>query len=260
MWAAIIIAFACMGKARVGFLAGRVRVTSDQQGDFYIPRHLSKLRILFILLGVGVILCNVAIIGPGLSAIEDATLSTRKLTRDVDDLATQGLLIMDGVSNAERNINELNVEALLKLEDACPNLKGNTFVNDKQLKSSIASLEKAFNNLEDYVDGSEFEDIRESIDMIMDGTSNVEALVTEVEMNHWVLKMFVLFLDVLVIFMILSTLVSLSGQYLEPLKFMTMIIVFPAFVVLICASWVAAAFVSFLGISNAGETKLFLLC
>eukprot|EP00804_Cyclotella_cryptica_P005769 CCRYP_000093-RB/>CCRYP_000093-RB protein AED:0.06 eAED:0.06 QI:617/1/1/1/1/0.85/7/102/667 len=251
MWASVILTLGCMGKQRVGFLAGRVRVTSDEKGDFYTPRHLSKLRCFFILLGCGIILCNVAIIGPGLNSMQDATLSTRKLTRDVDDLATQGLLIMDGVSNAERNINKLDMESLLRVEEACPNLAGNVFLNDKKLKSSIATLESAFNNLQSYVDGSDFEDIRQSIDMIMEGTSNVDALVTEVEMNDWIVKMFVLFLNALVCFMIVTTLVSLSGRYLEPLKFITMMLVFPAFVILISSSWIAAAFISFLGISNA---------
>lgn len=242
-----------MGKHRVGLFAGRVRVVSDEHGDFYVPRHLCKLRVFYILLGVGIILCNVAIMGPGLHSVEDATLSTRKTTRDVDDLATQGLLIMDGVSNAERNIGMLGMDGLLKLEDACPNLTGNAFLNDKRLRSSIASLNLAFDNLEDYVDGSEFEDIRDSIDMIMDGTENVDEMVTRVEMNDWIVKMSVLFLNALVGFMILTTLVSLSGTYLEPLKFITMILVFPAFIVLVCTCWIGAAFISMIGISNAGE-------
>jgi hypothetical protein len=218
MWGSIIITLGCMGKSRVGLWAGRIRVTSDDKGDFYVPRHLSKLRVFYIMLGVGIILCNVAVIGPGLHSIEEATLSTRRLTRDVNDLATQGLLIMDGVSNAERNIKQLDIESLLKLEDACPNLEGNAFLNDKKLRSSIATLNSAFGNLEDYVGGHEFEDIRESIDKIMDGTENVDEMVTTVEMNDWIVKMSVLFLNALVGFMIITTLVSLSGSYLEPLK------------------------------------------
>ena len=238
----------------MGLLAGRVRVMSDDSGDFYIPRHLWKLRVFYLILGVGIILCNVAIIGPGLHSVEDATLSTRKLTRDVDDLATQGLLIMDGVSNAERNIEKLNIESLLNLERACPNLSGNMYLNDKKVKSAIATLGTAFNNLEEFVDGSEFEDMRDNIDMIMDGTSNIDEFVTHVEMNDWVVKMCILVLNALVGFMIITTLVSLSGTYLEPLKFITMILVFPAFIVLVCASWIGAAFVAFIGISNAGTS------
>jgi hypothetical protein len=104
------------------------------------------------------------------------------------------------------------------LEDACPNLEGNAFLNDKKLRSSIATLNTAFGNLEEYVGGRAFEDIRESIDKIMDGTENVDEMVTAVEMNDWIVKMCVLFLNALVGFMIITTLVSLSGTYLEPLK------------------------------------------
>eukprot|EP00956_Cyclotella_meneghiniana_P006393 scaffold8377_cov75-Cyclotella_meneghiniana.AAC.2 len=240
-----------MGKERVGLLAGRVRVTSDDKGDFYIPKHLCKLRWFYIMLGIGLILCNVAMVGPGLHSVEDATLSIRKLTRSVDDLATQGLLIMDGVSSAERNIHDLDIESLLNLQDACPNLEGNEFTNNKQLKSSIASLDTAFNKLREFVDGNEFEYIRENIDMVMDGTSNVDEFVTSVEVNDWIVKMSVLILNALVGFMIITTLVSLSGTYLEPLKMITMILVFPAFIVLVCSSWIGAAFVSFIGVSNA---------
>ena len=247
-----------MGKQRVGLLAGRVRVMSDDNGDFYTPRHLWKLRVFYVMLGVAMILCNVAIIGPGLHSVEDATFSTRKLTRDVDDLATQGLLIMDGVSSAERNIEKLNVESLLNLEYACPNLSENMFLNDKKVKSAIASLDTAFNNLEEFVDGSEFEDMRDNIDMIMDGTSNVDEFVTQVEMNDWIVKLSVLFLNALVGFMIITTLVSLSGTYLEPLKFVTMVLVFPAFIVIVSASWIGAAFISFIGISNAGALFVWL--
>jgi hypothetical protein len=256
MWGCIIITLGCMGRQRVGLLAGRVGVISDDKGDFYIPKHLWKLRVFFILLGVGIILCNVAIIGPGLHSVEEAMLSTRKLTRDVDDMATQGLLIMDGVSNAERNIEKLDIESLLNLEDACPNLSGNAFMNDKKLRSSIASLNTAFNNFGEFVDGSQFIGLRDNIDMIMDGTSNVDESVTRVEMNDWIVKMCVLFLNALVGFMIITTLVSLSGTYLEPLKFITMILVFPAFVVITCASWSSAAFISMIGIANAGKSQL----
>jgi hypothetical protein len=164
---------------------------------------------------------------------------------------------MDGLLNTEHYINKLDIESLLHVKEACPNLAGNAFLNDKKLKSSIATLENAFNNLEEYVDGRDFEGIRQSIDMIMEGTSNVDALVTQVEMNDWIVKMFVLFLNVLVCFMIITTLVSLSGRYLEPLKVITMMLVFPAFVVFISSSWIAAAFISFLAISNAGMATCF---
>ena len=245
-----------MGKERVGLLAGRVRVTSDDKGDFYIPKHLCILRLFYIMLGIGIIFCNVAIVGPGLHSVEDATLSIRKLTRRVDDLATQGLLIMDGVSSAERNIHELDIESLLNLQDACPNLEGNEFINDKKLKSSIASLDTAFDKFREFVDGNEFEYIRENIDMVMDGTSNVDEFVTSVEVNDWIVKMSVLILNALVGFMIITTLVSLSGTYLEPLKMITMILIFPAFIILVCSSWIGAAFVSIIGVSNAGKLSL----
>jgi len=256
MWGCIIVTFGCMGKRRVGLLAGRVRVVSDDKGDFYVPRHLWKLRVFYVMLCVGIILCNMAIIGPGLRSVETATLSTRKLTREIDDLATQGLLIMDGVSRAEHNIEKLNIASFLNFEDACPNLAGNTFINDEKLISSIASLTLVFNNLEEYVDGSEFEDIRESIDMVMDSTSNIDEIVTRVEMNDWTVKMSLLFLNALVGFMIITTLVSLSGTYFGPLKFVTMILVLPAFVVIVCACWIGAAFISIFGTSNAGKPLL----
>ncbi|EED90823.1 predicted protein [Thalassiosira pseudonana CCMP1335] len=197
------------------------------------------------------ILCNIALVGPGLRSVQNASTSTRKLTRDVEDLMTQGLLIMDSVSRAQTNIEALDVESVLHVEDACPNLADNAFVSNAELQSSIAKLESEFNNLKDYIDGKNFENMRNSIDLVMKGTDVLDTAATTVEMNDWAVKMFALILNVLVCFMMISTMVSLAGKNWPALRCIVVVIMFPVFAVLVAMGWVATGFFGIVSVSNA---------
>jgi hypothetical protein len=259
MWTAFIITFRCLGRKRVGLLSGRVQVTSDEKGNFYSPSYLWKLRCSYLVLGCCMILCNIALVGPGLRSVQNASTSTRKLTRDVEDLMTQGLLIMDSVSRAQTNIEALDVESVLHVEDACPNLADNAFVSNAELQSSIAKLESEFNNLKDYIDGKNFENMRNSIDLVMKGTDVLDTAATTVESNDWAVKMFALILNVLVCFMMISTMVSLAGKNWPALRCIAVVIMFPVFAVLVAMGWVATGFFGIVSVSNAGKRVVILI-
>mmetsp|Transcript_8507 Transcript_8507/g.19048 ORF Transcript_8507/g.19048 Transcript_8507/m.19048 type:complete len:728 (+) Transcript_8507:256-2439(+) len=251
-WGAVIVTFKCMGKQRVGLCAGRVRVVSDEKGQFRPPTHLWTLRCTFMILGCCMMLLCAALVGPGLRSIETTSVSTRKLNRDVEDLITQGLLIMDSVKRVKRNLGTLDVELILRVEEACPNLENNTFISDKSLRSSIKGIDKEFESLEGYLENSDLEGIRQHIDYIMDGTEYIETAVTAIEKNDWIVRMFALVLGVLVFFMIFAACNSLGGRgHLPALKCMSELFILPTFVLAIVGSWFATSLLAFASISNA---------
>lgn len=199
------------------------------------------------------IMLSATLVGPGLRSVGTTSVSIRKLNRDVKDLITQGLLIMDSVKRVRWNIENLDVESILRVEEACPNFGNNTFISDKNLRSSINDIEKEFDYLKAYLQDSDLEGIRQHIDYIMDGTENIDIAVTVVEKNDWIVRMFALVLNVLVFFMIFAACTSLSGRchYLPALKWMSECFILPLFVILIVISWFVTSILAFASVSNA---------
>jgi len=250
---AAVMTCKCMGKRRVGLCAGRARVVSDDKGQFRPPNYLWTLRCSFVVLGCFMILLAMMLVGPGLSSVENTSVSIRKLNRDVKDLITQGLLIMDSVKRVRWNMDSLDVQATLQVDKACPNLDNNTFISDKKMRSSIRGLKRDFDDLKDYLQESDFEGIRQHIDHILDGTEYIDSAVSVVERNDWTVRMFALVLNVLVFFMIFAACAALSGRchYLPALRWMAELLILPLFVILVVASWLATSVLAIGSISNA---------
>mmetsp|Transcript_35885 Transcript_35885/g.86614 ORF Transcript_35885/g.86614 Transcript_35885/m.86614 type:complete len:732 (+) Transcript_35885:159-2354(+) len=246
-WGISIITCKCMGSGRAGICAGRAQVLSDEKGQFHSPPHIWKFRCLFMPLGCCMILLCMALVGPGLTSVDTMSMSTRKLNRDVKDLITQGLLIMDQVKRVKWNIENLDVESILRVEEACPNL------DNKSLKSSIKAVDSEFDNLKQYLEENDLEGIRQQIDRVMEGTEYIETTVTLIEKNDWAVRMFALVLSVLVSFMIFAALTSLCGQCqcLHALMCMTEVFILPTFVLAIVMSLLATSALAFASILNA---------
>ncbi len=240
-----------MGKHQVGMFAGRVRVESDEKGPFRPPTFLWKLRCTFVLFGACMLLLCRALVGPGLSSIDYTVDSVRNLNRDVQDLSSQGLLIVDSVKRVKWNIDEVDIDSILRLDKACPNFKNNTFT------SNIEQLDKEFIQLRLFVEKIDVDIVKQQFDVIMNGTDSVDRAVTKVEENDWTVKFFALFLSGLTIFMILAACITLTGrcQRLRALKCMSELIILPMFVLTIIGSWVAISGLAFATIPIAGESK-----
>ena len=58
-----------------------------------------KLRCAFIIFGCCMFVLCMALAGPGLASVVNTTKSVRKLRRDVNDLTTQGLVILDSLES-----------------------------------------------------------------------------------------------------------------------------------------------------------------
>jgi len=248
-WGAVILALKCMGKKRVGLFAGRVQVISDEKGQYRPPTYLWKLRCTFILFGGCMLLLCRALVGPGLSSITYTVDSVRNLNRDVKDLTTQGLLIVDSVKRVKWNIDELDVDSILQLDEACPNFKNNTFT------SNWEGLNKEFIQLRQFVEQSDVDEVKQHFDVIMNGTDSVDRVVTTVEENDWLVKLFALFLSGLTIFMMVAACITLSGrcQCLRALKCMSELIILPMFVMAIVGTWVAVSILASASFPIAGK-------
>jgi len=281
-WAISILTCKCMGHGRTSIFSGqraRVvvassspssdddnnnnnkghRITTHNSSSTSTPLYLTTVRCTFMILGCCMILLGVTLVGPGLSSINSTSTSIRKLNRDVKDLITQGLLIMDSVKRVRWNIDTLDIEhnLLTYVETACPNLENderNVFLSNAKMRSSIRGLERDFDTLKDYLQESDFEGIRSHVDHIMDGTEYIDAGVGFVDRNDWTLRMFALLLNVLVLFMILAGCTSLMGRrvcHLPALRWMSELLILPVFVVLIVVSWGMTSLLAIASISNA---------
>ena len=229
----------------MGHCAGRVLVKCDEKGQFRPPSYVWKLRCTFILFGCCMFGLCMALVGPGLASIETTSASMRKLSRDVNDLITQGLVIMDSVERVKRNINGSDVQSMLKVGEACPK------------SEAILRIDRDFDLMNGYIQQIYLEEIRQHIDFIVDGTDHIETAVISVEENDWIVKMFVLILGVLIFFMIFAACSAWSGiyRYLSALTCMLELLILPTFVLAIICCWIATSALAFASISNAGKTE-----
>jgi hypothetical protein len=194
------------------------------------------------------LLCR-ALVGPGLSSIDYTVDSVRNLNRDVKDLTTQGLLIVDSVKRVKWNIEELDLDSILRLDGACPNFKNKTFTSD------MKGLEQEFDQLRQFIQNSDVDGVKEQLDVVMNGTDTIDRGVMTVEENDWIVKLFALVLSGLTIFMLLAACITLSGrcQFLRALKCMSELVILPMFVLAIIGTWIAITGLAFVNIPNAGE-------
>ena len=239
----------------MGLCAGRMRVKCDEMGQFRPPSYAWKLRLTFIIFGCWLILFCMALAGPGLASIKTTSVSLRRLNRDVNDLTTQGMLILESVKRVKWNIDEFDVPLLRLVEEACPNLENNRFISDESLGSSIKVLEKEFNQLREEIQYIDSEGIRQKIDFIMDGTEHIESAVTTFEENDWIVRMFALGLGGLTVFMIFAALSAWNGmcRYLSALTCMLELFILPTFAIAIICCWIATSALAFASIFNSGK-------
>ena len=244
-----------MGRERVGFLAGRVRVLCDERGK---PKHTTDtwpLRVSFMILCCIMIMLGFALVGPGLQSLSRTSTSTRKLNRDVKDVGVQSLLILDTVRRVRWNIEDLNVSELAEAARNCPNAQNNTFTTDGKIRDTIANVDREFEEMKRYLNETDFESVKSHVHAVLDGTESVDEALTSFEKNDWMVRMFIMAFDVSIVFMFLAACASLSGKMraFPALRCMTMMIFLPIFAVSVACFWVAAITLGIGSMANAGE-------
>ena len=243
----------------MGLCAGQARVVSDAKGNFVPPSYLWKVRCAFMLLGCCMILLCATLVGPGIRSVTSTSISVRRSNRDVKDLITRGLLIMDSVQRVKWTFDDYDVESKLSsqgVESVCPNL------SDKDLRSSLRQVRRDFVDLREYLDQSDMEDLRSHIDTILDTSDSVDSVVTIVEENDWAIRMFALIMNVLVFFMRCASATSSGGCWpkIPALRWMAELFILPSFVMLIAISWLITSGIAFASISSAGKWRNVAFC
>ena len=163
---------------------------------------------------------------------------------------------MDQVKRVKWNIDDMDVDSILQVEKACPNLENNAFLSNKSLQSSIRGIDEEFAQLKEFLDETDLEGVRSQIDRVIDGTEYVDSAVFMVEKNDWGVRMFAMILSGLTFFMIFASFTTLlcgPCRRLPALKCMTELFILPNFVLAIVISWLVTAALAFASISNAGE-------
>ena len=243
-----------MGGQRVGLCAGRVRVEYNEKGQVFIPPYLWKIRCTFIFFGCSMLVLCLALAGPGLASTKTASKSIRRLSRDVNDLITQGMIILDSVESVKWSIDILDVRSILIMGQTCPKSE---YLNEIVSASTIKGIDEDFDRLKEQIQSIDLDGIRQHIDYIVDGTEHIDAAVTTIEENDWVVKIFVLFLGGLTIFMIFAACSAWSGicQHLSALTCMIELFILPTFALAIICCWVATSVLAFVSIFNSGKSK-----
>jgi hypothetical protein len=254
-WAAAIVSCNRMGGQRVGLCAGRVRVEYNEKGQVFIPPYLWKIRCTFIFFGCSMLVLCLALAGPVLASTKTASKSIRRLSRDVNDLITQGMIILDSVESVKWSIDILDVRSILIMGQTCPKSE---YLNEIVSASTIKGIDEDFDRLKEQIQSIDLDGIRQHIDYIVDGTEHIDAAVTTIEENDWVVKIFVLFLGGLTIFMIFAACSAWSGicQHLSALTCMIELFILPTFALAIICCWVATSVLAFVSIFNSGKSKI----
>ena len=240
-WAALLIAFKCMGTQRVGLCAGRMYVECDEKGNFIKrPTYVWKIRVIFIFFGLCMLYLCIALAGPGLISIKKTSSSMRRLIFDTDRLIARGLEIMTSAESAKLGINNgLDKLSMLSIDKTFP------------IPEVIVNMARQLQNIN-------FEEIRKQLYVTMDGFEQIGKILIRFEENDWIIRMFALVMGVLTFFMIIQSCLAWNGgwRYLSKLRVTSEYIILPLFTVGIACCWIVTAALAFAGIINAGKFKL----
>ena len=255
-WGAAIVSCKCMGERRVGLLSGRMHLQPDVKGRFRPPLFLWKLRFTFMFLGCCIIGCSLMLAMPATKSVVNASGSSLKTQRQINDLMDQGLLIVADLSRVKMNFNTLDIQSALEVKKFCPGFE--TFASDESVNDSIQVINEKFDDVNDLLASIDFESVRNSIDFVKSGTYNIETAANLVQDNDWIVRMYVLVLDVVVLFMLVaaSEILDKNPKIDPALQMMVRFFIFPLFVVCVVLAVAASAIFAVVSTANSGEVVL----
>ena len=251
-WAAAILSCKSMGRRRIGFLSGRMHLQPDKKGRFRPPLYLWKLRYTFIFLGCAIIGCVLMLAMPATRSVINASKSSQKIHREIKALTDQGLLIVADLSRVKKNINALDVRTILQVENLCPDY--NTFLaSDESLNDSLQLLNDEFDDLNNLLEGFDFESVRGGIDFVNAGIDHIDKGATLAQDNDWMVKMYALVLTVMVFFMLLAAteIVDKDAKISPALQMMVSVFIFPVFVICVVIAVITSVLIAIMGIANS---------
>lgn len=251
-WGAAIMSCKCMGKRRVGFLSGRMHLQPDKKGRFRPPLYLWKLRYTFMLLGCCIIACALMLAMPATKSVLNASKSSQRIHREMKDLSDQGLLIVADLSRVKKNVDALDVRSILQVEKLCPDYK--TFLaSEESLNESLQLISNEFDDVHNLLEGFDFESVRNSIDFVNAGTDHIDTAATVVQDNDWMVKMYALVLNVMVVFMLLaaSEILDKDASINPALQMMVNVFIFPVFVICVVIAVFTTVLLAVVGTANS---------
>jgi len=251
-WGAAIMSCKCLGRRRIGFLSGRMHLQPDKKGRFRPPLYLWKLRYTFMFLGCFIIACALMLAMPATKSVLKVSKSSQKIHREIKDLTDQGLLIVADLSRVKRNVDALDVRSILQVEKLCPDYK--TFLStDESLNATLQQIQNEFDDVHNMLEGFDFTSLRNSIDFVNTGTDHIETAARVVQDNDWLVKMYVLVLNVMVVFMLLaaSEILDKEARINPALQMMVNVFIFPVFVSCVVLAVISAVLLAVVGTANS---------
>lgn len=251
-WGAAIMSCKCMGKRRIGFLSGRMAIQADKKGRFRPPIYLWKLRYTFMFLGCCIIGCALMLAMPATKSVLNASKSSQKIHREIKDMTDQGLLIVADLSRVRKNVAALDVRSTLQVEKLCPDYKS-FLSSDESLNDSLQLINQEFDDVNNLLNGFDFDSVRNGIDFVNTGTDYIDTAATVVQDNDWMVKMYVLVLDVMVVFMLLaaSEILDKDARINPALQMMVNVFFFPVFVICVVIAVTSAVLIAVMGTANS---------
>ena len=251
-WAAAIVSCKCLGRRRIGFLSGRMHLQPDMKGRFRPPLYLWKLRYTFIFLGCAIIGSALMLAMPATRSVVNAARSSQKIHREIKGLTDQGLLIVADLSRVKKNVNALNVQSLLQVENLCPDY-ANFLSSDKKLNESLQLITDEFDEVNDLLEGFDFESVRDGIDFVNTGINQIDKAANIAQDNDWMVKMYVLVLLVMVLFMLLAAteIIEKDAKISPALQMMVSVFIFPVFVICVVIAVITAVLIGVMGTANS---------
>lgn len=190
---------------------------------------------------------------PATRSVLNASKSSQKIHREIKDLTDQGLLIVADLDRVKRNVNTLDIKSVLQVEKLCPNY--NKFLSDKSVNDSLNLINQEFDEMNNLLGDIDFESVRNGIGFVKSGANHIDIASRVVQDNDWMVKMYVLILDVMVVFMLLaaSEIIDKKARINPALQMMVSVFIFPVFVVCVIIAVAAAVAFAVIGTANSGE-------
>ena len=173
--------------------------------------------------------------------------------QDAQVLTYESMKVGTALSRVEEDLNQVDVDSLMKIEQFCPNGITSVVLNNTEIVAAVNDILQTYEEVSVHVNRDNIEEANTDLAEVLTGSEEVKDLLQWFEGNDWQPKMFVLFYCTFTIFLMVGAWCARNNMGGPPLRFMLAYFILPAFLITLMGGLIATCGVAVVTIMNAGE-------
>jgi len=240
MWGVLLLGFKCLGHERVGCAAGgSILDVEEMRHDPILKPRLRaiiqrswRIQVAFFLTAFLIPIASGFFLVKGLQTVNKALLEIQNINEDIESVVFRAIDVTNSLIKARSNIARTDIHAIANIEGFCTG--NSTIFANASIPSNLGpnntsnDVKLAFKDLDVFLD-VDLSGATRALNNIVSVTQSVDDSVSFVFKNDWLLKMFILCLNVIVGFFFVAICLSKSNFVHYPFHAMLAYMLVPVF-------------------------------